>query len=60
MVMEAMKMEDTIKASRDGICSVAHYNVDDAVQGGVVLLVVGSGDENDVVGASRSSSAILL
>ena len=38
LVMEAMKMEHTIKASKKGIVEKVHYNEGDQVQGGVELV----------------------
>ena len=37
MILEAMKMEHAIKATKDGILSEIHYSEGEQVQGGVVL-----------------------
>ena len=38
LVMEAMKMEHTIKASKKGVVEKIHYKEGDQVQGGVELV----------------------
>ena len=40
MILEAMKMEHRIVASRDGIVTTVHFNVGDRVEQGTNLLEV--------------------
>ena len=47
LVLEAMKMEHSIQALRDGILTEIRCEVDDVVEDGAVLLVVG--DEDGIV-----------
>jgi len=39
-VLEAMKMEQPIMASKDGVVEAVHVKVGDSVSGGHVLVVV--------------------
>ena len=53
MVMEAMKMEHSILAPRDGVLTEICYDVDDVVRDGAILLVVDGGeDEGNEVDSS--------
>ena len=45
MVVEAMKMEHTIAAPRDGIVAAVHFAPGDLVEEGAELIALADGDE---------------
>ncbi len=45
MVVEAMKMEHTIAAQRDGVVAAVHYQVGDLVEEGAVLIALAEPDD---------------
>ena len=53
LIMEAMKMEHTIKAPFDGVIGEIYFNPGDMVNGGIELLAL---LEHDVEGTSKSTS----
>jgi 3-methylcrotonyl-CoA carboxylase alpha subunit len=46
MVVEAMKMEHTIAAPRDGIIAAVHYRAGDLVEEGAALLALAESDDS--------------
>jgi 3-methylcrotonyl-CoA carboxylase alpha subunit len=53
MIMEAMKMEHTIKAPADGIIDEIYFNAGDMVDGGAALLAF-SADDKDSISTKES------
>ena len=47
LVMEAMKMDHTIKAPQDGVVSAVHYKEGDLVDGGVELLEMEANESSE-------------
>ena len=43
VILEAMKMEHSIKASEDGVISELHVTKDDQVENGAILMVMDTG-----------------
>ena len=43
MILEAMKMEHSIKASEDGVISELHITKEDQVENGAILMVMDTG-----------------